>query len=79
MAYWMNYELARIRGESPVYPEHAEGSWPQTPGPRDEGEWTKTVDDFRRGILALEALADVPPAEAAAEGSDHPRHLQPGR
>jgi uncharacterized damage-inducible protein DinB len=64
MAYWMDYELARIRGENPVYPEHAEGSWPETPGPRDESEWAKTVQDFRRGIEALEALANLPASEA---------------
>jgi uncharacterized damage-inducible protein DinB len=64
MAYWMEYELARIRGEAPAYPEHAEGSWPKTLEPRDDSEWTKTVDAFHRGLEALEALAELPPAEA---------------
>jgi len=31
MNYWMNYELKRIRGEKPKYPEHNAESFPSTP------------------------------------------------
>jgi len=31
MNYWMNYELKRIRGEKPQYPEHNAESFPSTP------------------------------------------------
>jgi uncharacterized damage-inducible protein DinB len=31
MNYWMNYELKRIRGEKPKYPEHNSESFPSTP------------------------------------------------
>src|SRR5579872_6515840 len=31
MNYWMNYELKRIRGQNPKYPEHNAESFPSTP------------------------------------------------
>ena len=31
MNYWMEYELRRIRGERPLYPEHNAESFPSTP------------------------------------------------
>jgi uncharacterized damage-inducible protein DinB len=67
MAYWMDYELARVEGRSPAYPEHAEASWPGASAPRDEAEWDKTVARFRSGLEALEALAALPAGAAARE------------
>jgi uncharacterized damage-inducible protein DinB len=64
-AYWMDYEIRRIEGHSPAYPDHFEASWPETHAPRDEAEWGKAVEWFRRGIGALLAYAELPPAEAA--------------
>jgi uncharacterized damage-inducible protein DinB len=63
-AYWMEYEAKRLDGQSPVYPDHAEESWPQTLAPADEAEWTAAVAWFRRGIEDLLARAALPPAEA---------------
>jgi len=62
-AYWMEYEEKRIAGGAPPYPEHAEESWPPSPAPKDEAEWAATVAWFRRGIEALQALADLPSSE----------------
>lgn len=39
MNYWMEYELRRVRGKRPVYPEHAEMSWPEGDCPADTAEW----------------------------------------
>lgn len=39
MNYWMEYELRRIRGESPVYPKHNSESFPAASATVDEGEW----------------------------------------
>jgi len=64
-AYWMDYEAKRIAGGAPLYPEHAEASWPGTPAPKDESEWMAAVQWFRRGIEGLLAIADLPVNEAA--------------
>ena len=41
MNYWMEYELRRIRGESPAYPEHNSESFPAASAPLDEREWDR--------------------------------------
>ena len=41
MNYWMEYELRRIRGERPAYPEHNSESFPLAPAPADEDEWNR--------------------------------------
>ena len=38
MNYWMEYELRRIRGERPIYPEHNAESFPSTPA-LNRQEW----------------------------------------
>jgi uncharacterized damage-inducible protein DinB len=52
MNYWMDYELRRIRGERPVYPEHSSESFPPVPSPADAQDW----DRLRRRFASL--LAD---------------------
>ena len=44
--YWMSYELRRIRGERPVYPEHSSESFPPADTPRDTQEWDRLKRDF---------------------------------
>src|SRR5580698_3137618 len=39
--YWMEYELKRIRGERPAYPEHGSESFPAAPSPADAAEWDR--------------------------------------
>jgi uncharacterized damage-inducible protein DinB len=63
MAYWMDYEEARIRGEAPPYPGRAAESWPASPAPRDEAEWTQVVARFRSGLATLDRLAALPAPE----------------
>jgi uncharacterized damage-inducible protein DinB len=63
-AYWMHYEVARIEGQLPRYPDHADASWPSQPAPGSEAEWAKTVAHFRAGIAALDALAALPGDQA---------------
>ena len=41
MNYWMEYELRRIRGDSPAYPEHNSESFPAASAPLDEREWDR--------------------------------------
>lgn len=50
MTFWMDYELRRMRGERPVYPEHASGSWPPNPAPA-EAQWKDAVSRFSSLLL----------------------------
>ena len=59
-AYWMDYELARTEGKAPPYPDHADASWPKDEAPRNAREWDETVNRFRAGLAALDALAADP-------------------
>jgi len=56
--FWTDYELRRIRGERPHYPDHAAESWPP-PTPPTETEWKKEVARFAELIAALAALAEA--------------------
>lgn len=51
MNYWMDYELRRIRGGKPAYPEHNSESFPITPS-ADAEEWNR----LRKDLVTL--LAD---------------------
>ena len=73
--YWVDYELRRIRGEKPVYPQHASESWPAEPAPANEREWKAAVVRFAKLLAEMNALAESPaetldrPVEAV-----HPDH-----
>jgi uncharacterized damage-inducible protein DinB len=62
MNYWMEYELRRIRGERPRYPEHNSESFPPTPSPADADDWERQLQHFA-GLLA--DFADL--AKSSAE------------
>jgi uncharacterized damage-inducible protein DinB len=55
--YWVDYELRRIAGEDPPYPEHASMSWPEAPAPRDAAEWRATVARFKTLLAEMRRLA----------------------
>ncbi len=46
MNFWMNYDLRRMRGERPPYPEHNAESFPASPSPADTAEWDRLRRDF---------------------------------
>ena len=52
MNYWMNYELKRIRGEKPKYPEHNAESFPSTPQ-----NWDQLKRDFSLFLIEFARLA----------------------
>jgi len=58
MNFWMDYELKRIAGERPAYPEHARESWPTAAGPADVDEWRAEVNRLAELLEKLTALAD---------------------
>jgi len=55
MNYWMEYELKRMAGERPAYPEHAIESWPAD-GSYDEGKWKAEAARF---ASLLEKFGDL--------------------
>jgi len=67
MNYWMSYELKRIRGEAPPYPEHAAESWPAKSAPPSEEEWRGCIALFKNLLAQLGVLAGSSPEELARQ------------
>ena len=63
MNYWMNYEMRRIRGERPKYPEHAAESWPEPGAPVTAEEWDRLRRDFAWFLGEYEKMARSSPEE----------------
>jgi uncharacterized damage-inducible protein DinB len=77
MNYWMDYELRRIRGDSPPYPSHAAESWPVTAAPPGEAEWNRTIAQFKELLGELAALAESAPEVLARDvPATHPTHTR---
>jgi uncharacterized damage-inducible protein DinB len=57
MNYWMDYELRRIRGEKPAYPEHSSESFPSTPSPAHAQDWNRLRNNFVNLLAGFTALA----------------------
>jgi len=55
--YWMEYELRRIRGERPEYPEHNAESFPAAPTPVDAAEWDRLQSRMKDLLGEFAALA----------------------
>jgi uncharacterized damage-inducible protein DinB len=62
MNYWMDYELRRIHGQQPKYPEHNSESFP-TPSALDTAEWDRLRKQFQSLLAEFAALAQSPRAE----------------
>jgi uncharacterized damage-inducible protein DinB len=72
MNYWMNYELKRIRGQKPKYPEHNSESFPSTPQ-----NWDQLKRDFSWFLSEFAKLAESPPEELRRQvESIHPGDKQ---
>jgi uncharacterized damage-inducible protein DinB len=63
MNYWMDYELRRIRGERPGYPEHNSESFPTAPSPADAPEWDRLRKSFAGLLADFAVLAESSPEE----------------
>jgi uncharacterized damage-inducible protein DinB len=57
MNYWMDYELRRIRGKKPVYPEHSSESFPPAKSPADAQDWDQLRKRFASLLASFTALA----------------------
>ena len=65
MNYWMSYELQRIRGEKPDYPEHAAESWASSPA--DAQEWDRLKRDLAWFLAEYAELAKGSASEMQRE------------
>jgi uncharacterized damage-inducible protein DinB len=61
MNYWMDYELKRIAGEHPHYPEHAIESWPTSIAPVSEAEWRVARESLTKLLDRLAGLSESAP------------------
>jgi uncharacterized damage-inducible protein DinB len=67
MNYWMDYELRRIRGLRPKYPEHNAESFPAATCPVDAAEWDLMRKTFADLLSEYAALAKSSFAEMSRE------------
>jgi uncharacterized damage-inducible protein DinB len=67
MNYWMDYELCRIRGQRPLYPEHSSESFPPAPSPSDAQEWDLLKERFAGLLAEFTALANSSPQDMQRE------------
>jgi uncharacterized damage-inducible protein DinB len=58
MNYWMDYELRRIRGQRPEYPEHNAGSFPGAPQAVSQSDWDILRKRFASLLIDFAALAN---------------------
>ena len=65
--YWMEYELRRIRGERPAYPEHSSESFPAAPSPADAREWDRLRAQFAELLGQFAEMAKSSPQELQRE------------
>jgi uncharacterized damage-inducible protein DinB len=61
MNYWMDYELRRISGARPAYPEHAIESWPAAVAPASEDDWIRERSRFAALLGKFEELSASEP------------------
>ncbi len=75
MNYWMDYELRRIRGQRPAYPEHNAESFPPAPAPAVAEDWDQLrkrfadlLDDY--GELAKSSVEEMQRLIESAHAGD---------
>src|SRR6267378_850631 len=77
MNYWMDYEIKRIAGQAPPYPEHASLSWPTEAAPPSEKHWSDAKLVFSALLQKVSSLAQSPPEVLAREVKPtHPGHTK---
>lgn len=67
MNYWMEYELRRIRGERPAYPEHSAESFPAAPAPANAQEWDRLKAEMAEYLGEFARLAKSSPQQLQRE------------
>jgi uncharacterized damage-inducible protein DinB len=64
--YWMDYELRRIAGKRPHYPEHAIESWPKSVAPTSDAEWQHQKSELTRHLDEFRKLSQADPEKLSA-------------
>jgi uncharacterized damage-inducible protein DinB len=59
--YWMDYELRRIAGKHPHYPEHAIESWPKNVTPTSDADWQRQKFELARCLDEFRKLSESGP------------------
>ena len=77
MNYWMDYELHRIAGACPPYPEHASASWLPESAPPTEADWTQAVSRFRDLIARSRRTRPIRHASRSPAKSKPPTRSKP--
>jgi uncharacterized damage-inducible protein DinB len=74
MNYWMDYELRRIRGDRPAYPDHNSESFPSESSPASGPSWKQLQRQFASLLADFAALANSSPEEMQRQiASSHAR------
>lgn len=77
MNYWMDYEIKRVAGEAPPYPEHAAQGWSEKPAPASENQWSAEQVKFNALLQKISELARSPADNLAREvKATHPGHAK---
>lgn len=63
MNYWMDYELRRIRGQRPTFPEHNSESFPAALQAASNSDWDELRQRFAGLISDFATLANSPGEE----------------
>jgi uncharacterized damage-inducible protein DinB len=73
MNFWMDYELRRIRGDRPAYPEHNSESFPAESSLVNGQDWEQLRKRFASLLTDFAALANSSPEEMQRQiASAHP-------
>ena len=75
MNYWMDYELKKIAGEDPAYPDHAIESWPLIPRPPQKNSgrrWWAASANFWLNSPRLPGLTRQRSSASSPSGSRSP-------
>jgi uncharacterized damage-inducible protein DinB len=77
MNYWMDYEIKRVAGHAPPYPEHAAQSWLEEAAPSTESDWSDLKVEFDALLRKISDLAQSPADVLAREvKATHPSHAK---
>ncbi len=64
LAQWDILEFSRNKKH--VSPKWPEGYWPKTPAPPTAAAWTKSIQQFRRDLKAMQSLVENPKTDLFA-------------
>ena len=73
MNYWMDYEIKRVAGHAPPYPQHAAQSWLEEAVPSTESHWSDSKVEFDALLRKTESPGAGSPVPDDVQGRDGTR------